>query len=64
MRNNTFCCGVFYTRCTALMRDRGYHLPIFLQEVSICIIHHGTIVLSVATAQGTRVPILNGSPPL
>jgi hypothetical protein len=61
MRNNTFCGGVFYTHCTALMRDRG---STSWQEVSIGIIHHCTLIHPVAFAQGTNVPIFNGSPPL
>jgi hypothetical protein len=57
MRSNTFC----YSVCTALLRDRG---PISLQGVSICIIQHCIAKRPVAFAQGTSVPIFNGSPPL
>lgn len=64
MRNNTFCGGAFYAHCTALTRERGYHLPIFLQEVPIDILHRSIVVHSVVTAHGASVPILNGSPPL
>jgi hypothetical protein len=58
MRNTNICCSVFSARYTALMRDRS---PIS-QEVSICITHH--CIVKFPVAQGTSVPIFNGSPPL
>jgi hypothetical protein len=52
---------VYYGVCTALMRDQG---PISLQEVSICIIRHRTLIHPVAFAHGTSVPVFKESPPL
>ena len=57
MRSNTFC----YSVCTTLLRARG---PISLPGVSICISQHCIVKHPVACAQGTSVPIFNGSPPL
>jgi hypothetical protein len=63
MRNNTFCSGVFSTRCLALMGDHGRYLPISLREVPINTIHLCIVKHREAFVQRTNVPVFNGSPP-
>ena len=64
MHNHVFCCGMFYSRCAALIGGHGCYLPISWREVSIRAIRPYTVKHAVAFAQGTRVPVFNGSPPL